>query len=132
VDNPTAFLLQPNGQIIVGGLEDGNGEKPTNPDEIPEMLSLARYNSDGSLDTTFGTDGVSLLNVGRHAFRPAAIALLSNGDYLAVGSGQGSVVEITSTGELNSAPTAATVASAPRQHKATWRVRSSSSRMGTI
>jgi hypothetical protein len=31
---------------------DGNGEKPTNPDVIPEMVAIARYNTNGSLDNT--------------------------------------------------------------------------------
>ena len=46
----------------MAGLEAGNGEKSTDPDDIPEMVAIARYNGNGSLDTTFGSDGVALLN----------------------------------------------------------------------
>jgi uncharacterized delta-60 repeat protein len=101
-DVPTAFLLQPNGQIVMGGLEDGNGERPTNPDDIPEMLSIARYNSNGSLDTTFGTGGVSLLNIAATVPGPSQIALLANGDYLALGATFGAIttVEISAAGAL--------------------------------
>jgi uncharacterized delta-60 repeat protein len=43
--------VQPDGKIVVAGYT-GDGANPSNLD-----LSLARYNSDGSLDTGFGTDG---------------------------------------------------------------------------
>lgn len=110
-DVPSALLLQPNGQIVMGGLEDGNGERPTNPDDIPQMLSIVRYNSNGSLDTTFGTGGVSLLNIAATVPGPSQIALLANGDYLALGATFGSITtaEIGSTGALKASLSGAAI-----------------------
>src|SRR5208282_4961518 len=73
---PTALLLQPNGQIVMGGLANGGGKH----------LALVRYNSDGSLDTTFGTGGISLVKP--KVLGPDPLALLSNGDYLGVGQNE--------------------------------------------
>lgn len=96
LDAPDAFLLQPNGQILMGGFKDGGRH-------TPGSLSLARFNSNGALDPTFGTTGIALVTPAP-ILGPQALALLSNGDYLAVGqSGDahvGTVVELTSTGEL--------------------------------
>jgi uncharacterized delta-60 repeat protein len=96
LDAPDAFLLQPNGQILMGGFKDGGRH-------TSGSLSLVRFNSNGALDPTFGTDGVALITPAQIA-GPQALALLSNGDYLAVGRGgdgqAGAVVELTSTGEL--------------------------------
>ena len=51
-DFPSVFLLQPNGQILMGGFHDG-GKK------TPGALSLVRLNSNGALDPTFGTAGIA-------------------------------------------------------------------------
>jgi uncharacterized delta-60 repeat protein len=109
-DTPSAFLLQPNGQILMGGFKDGG--KTT-----PGSLSLARFNSNGALDPNFGTAGIALVTPAP-LLGPQALALLSNGDYLAVGENSdgkaGTVVELSSTGELLSTVTAGTLtASSP-------------------
>jgi uncharacterized delta-60 repeat protein len=107
-DAPSALLLQPNGQIVMGGFEDGGGK------HIPGMMSMVRYNSNGSLDTTFGTGGISL--VAAALLGPETLALLSNGDYLAVGENPngtaGVVAEFSSTGALLSTVTPGTVVAA--------------------
>jgi uncharacterized delta-60 repeat protein len=110
LDAPDAFLLQPNGQILVGGFKDGGRH-------TPGSLSLVRFNSNGALDPNFGTAGIALVTPAP-ILGPQALALLSNGDYLAVGeSGDaqvGTVVELSSTGELLSTVTAGPVtASSP-------------------
>ncbi|MEW6027281.1 MAG: delta-60 repeat domain-containing protein, partial [Planctomycetota bacterium] len=46
LDYANAVVLQPDGKIIAAGSSDTNNN-----------LALIRYNSDGSLDTTFGTGG---------------------------------------------------------------------------
>jgi uncharacterized delta-60 repeat protein len=95
-DAPSALLLQPNRQIVMGGFEvaGANG--------VPGMLSLARYNANGSLDTTFGKGGISLVTA--KFLGPETLALLSNGDYLAVGEdadfNTGLVAEFNSKGVL--------------------------------
>jgi uncharacterized delta-60 repeat protein len=95
-DAPSALLLQPNGQIVMGGFEVAGTQG------VSGMTSLVRYNANGSLDTTFGKGGISLASV---AFvGPETLALLSNGDYLAVGEdtdfNTGLVAEFNSKGVL--------------------------------
>jgi len=103
-DAPSALLLQPNGQIVMGGFEVARGN-------IPGMMSLVRYNSDGNLDTTFGKGGISLAGV--TFLGPETLALLSNGDYLGVGQNAngntGIVAEFSSKGALLSKVTSAKV-----------------------
>ncbi len=108
LDAPSAFLLQPNGQILMGGFKDGGRH-------TPGSLSLVRFNSNGALDPNFGTAGVALITPAQIA-GPQALALLSNGDYLAVGGEDpdGRVLELSSTGVLLSTVTAGTLtASSP-------------------
>jgi uncharacterized delta-60 repeat protein len=105
----TAVLAQPNGQILVGGFV---GSCCRNS---PPATVLVRYNSNGGLDTTFGTGGIVM--VPNAVTDPAALALLSNGDYLAVSPG--AVVEFSSTGALQPAVTLGTVEAAIRSGSGT-------------
>jgi len=109
--NPGAFLLQPNGQIVMTGLEGGNGEKPTNPDSIPNMVVVVRYNTNGSLDTTFGSGGVALLNDASTLPGANQLALLTNGDYLIVSTAFGGPVtaQLSSSGVLQTSVTGGTI-----------------------
>ena len=105
----SAVIVQPNGQIVVGGASaSGIRHQPVN-------TVLVRYNSNGSLDTTFGTGGI--VQEPTAVGEPLALAQLSNGDYLAVTGNQlspeeGVVVEFSSTGVLQSTVTPATVVAA--------------------
>jgi uncharacterized delta-60 repeat protein len=47
-DEIWSAALQANGQIVVAGFNDGS----------PQFMEIGRYNSDGSLDTTFGSGGL--------------------------------------------------------------------------
>jgi uncharacterized delta-60 repeat protein len=106
-DAPSALLLQPNGQIVMGGFEVAEGN-------LPGMMSLVRYNANGTLDTTFGKGGISLASV--TFLGPETLALLSNGDYLAVGQNEsgntGIVAEFSSKGVLLSKVTSSKVVAA--------------------
>jgi uncharacterized delta-60 repeat protein len=108
VDVPTAMLLQPNGKIVMAGFEVAQ------EGVAPGKMSMVRYNSNGSLDATFGTGGISLVT--DTITGPEALALLSNGDYLAVGqngSGKtGVIVELNSKGVLQPRVTAGTLTAA--------------------
>jgi uncharacterized delta-60 repeat protein len=107
-DVPTTMLLQPNGKIVMAGFEVAQ------EGVAPGKMSMVRYNSSGSLDTTFGTGGISLVT--DTITGPEALALLSNGSYLAVGqngSGKtGVVVELNSKGVLQPKVTAGTLTAA--------------------
>jgi uncharacterized delta-60 repeat protein len=107
VDVPTAMLLQPNGKIVMAGFEVAQ------EGVAPGKMSMVRYNSNGSLDATFGTGGISLVT--DTISGPDALALLSNGNYLAVGqhgSTTGVVVELNSKGVLLSKVTTGTLTAA--------------------
>ena len=106
-DAPSALLLQPNGQIVMGGFEVAEGN-------FPGMMSLVRYNANGNLDATFGKGGIALASV--TLLGPETLALLSNGDYLGVGQDAngdtGLVAEFSSKGVLLSKVTSAKVVAA--------------------
>ncbi len=50
---PYGLELQPDGKLIVGGV---------NYSGVPTSFTLARYNNDGSLDTSFGQSGIATLD----------------------------------------------------------------------
>lgn len=57
-DYALGAVLQPDGRIVVAGASDVNGDYD---------MAIARFNADGSLDTTFGTNGSVLVDSdGRH------------------------------------------------------------------
>src|SRR6185369_17255445 len=51
VDNLSGVKVQSDGKIVVGGVSQL-------PEEDRSTLTLARYNADGTLDTTFGDNGI--------------------------------------------------------------------------
>jgi uncharacterized delta-60 repeat protein len=87
-----AVIIQPNGQIVIGGGIPGNNDFP-----IP---AVARYNTNGSLDTTFGTNGITSIAI-IEGVPITAIALQSDGKIVAVG--ENFVARYLSTGVLDSA-----------------------------
>lgn len=89
----TAVLVQPNGGILVGAQLDPTGRRQ------PVQTALARFSSQGSLDTTFGNQGLSITN----ATGCTALALLSNNNILVVNA-QG-IAQLTSSGSLMSTVT---------------------------
>jgi len=99
-ENVGPFLVQPNGQIVFAGTEVGSSKNS------PAQTILVRYNANGTLDTTFGSGGI-VLTATAAVPGPNALALLSNGDYLVLGSN--AQVEFSSTGALLSSTTTASV-----------------------
>jgi uncharacterized delta-60 repeat protein len=77
-DHAHGIAIQPNGKIVVAGQSQSNG---TGRD-----FALARYNSDGALDTTFSTDGKQTTDFGTLYDAASAVALQSNGKIVAAGS----------------------------------------------
>jgi uncharacterized delta-60 repeat protein len=85
------IILQPDGKIIIAGTPD---------DPYYGTPIIVRYNSDGTLDTTFGTDGKLIADIETHG-----IALLPNGKLILggeVGIGFG-LARYTSNGTLDPA-----------------------------
>jgi uncharacterized delta-60 repeat protein len=105
----SVVMVQPNGQIIEGGSVIGINS------HTPGGTVLGRYNSDGSLDTTFGANGFAVATTAVGS--PTGLALLANGSYLALGN-FARVVEFSSTGVLQSTVTADTVVATSRPGQA--------------
>jgi len=77
---PFAQKVQPNDKIIVVGYAGFNND--SNSD-----LLLVRYNSDGSIDQTFGTGGIVLANYPAAQYHQTyAVALQSDGKIIVFGS----------------------------------------------
>jgi uncharacterized delta-60 repeat protein len=77
-DVPTAVALQSDGKIVVAGYSFSG----TSYD-----FALARYNPNGSLDTSFSGDGRQTTNFGAGDDRATGVALQPDGKIVAVGRG---------------------------------------------
>jgi uncharacterized delta-60 repeat protein len=102
-----SLALQSNGQIVAVGVAS-----PSNPGST--AWALARYNSDGTLDSTFGTGGLVTLDTSIsydfHNHGAGSVALQSNGELVVLGGASDAnlnstfaVVTLTATGSLDTA-----------------------------
>ncbi len=73
-----AAVLQPDGKIVVGGADDPFGYYNSNS-------FLARFLADGSLDPSFGTDGIVISDLDPSDDRLLDLALLPDGRILSTG-----------------------------------------------
>ncbi|MBI3468874.1 MAG: hypothetical protein HY000_38205, partial [Planctomycetes bacterium] len=89
VDGAFDMALQSNGQLVAAGTSSGD-------------VALARYNTDGSLDTSFDGDGLVLTNVPGTGFGDA-VAIQSDGRIVAAGAASADfvVVRYLATGALD-------------------------------
>lgn len=71
------LAVQPDGKILAGG---------TTYNGIRQCFALARYNTDGSLDSGFGTNGKVVTPVGSHDATARALVLQGNGKIVLGGS----------------------------------------------
>ena len=102
VSNPAnAVVLQPDGKILAAGLASECAK-------CSHDTALARYNTNGALDTTFGTGGK--VRVTLNAGPPDALGVLTNCHILTL-SGT-SIFEFDSSGVLQSTVTGGTIAAA--------------------
>ena len=95
-------LVQPNGDILIGSQLEPTGRRQ------PFQTVLARFNSSGDLDNSFGNQGVAIATALGGC---TALALLSNGEILVVNAQ--AVAQFSASGNLYSTVTeGSTVASA--------------------
>ena len=73
-DQARAVLVQPDGKIVAAGFWDGGSAH----------FAVARYNSNGSLDTSFSTNGLATVDFGAEDFARAA-ALQADGKIVLAG-----------------------------------------------
>ena len=75
-DGASGIAVQSDGKIVIAGYSN-NG---TNDD-----IALARYNTDGSLDSTFDTDGLLTTSIGSKDARARDMAIQSDGKIVVAG-----------------------------------------------
>lgn len=81
-DQGWGVVVQPDGKLVLGG----NVEKP-DPDNYLVYFALARFNADGTLDTSFGTGGVVATDYGVPAGAfGRRLVLAADGRIILVGS----------------------------------------------
>ena len=78
LDEATSIAIQADGKIVVGGFSYNSGATIS-------QFALARYNSNGSLDTSFDTDGIVLTSVGGTRSKAYSIAIQADGKILLAG-----------------------------------------------
>lgn len=76
-DTGTAIAIQPDGKLVVAGASAW--------DSRDARFAIARYDTDGSLDTTFGADGRVSTDLGRHGEQAWGVAVQSDGKIVAAG-----------------------------------------------
>src|SRR5262249_50446768 len=75
-DGATTLALQGDGKIVAGGWTIVNGST---------SFALARYNANGTLDTTFGTGGKVITSIGNSFAQPNAMAIKPDGRIVIAG-----------------------------------------------
>ena len=76
IDDGRAIALQTDGKILVTGYAENNTQD----------IVVVRYNSDGSLDTTFSGDGIQTTDIGFHDDIGNAIKVQADGKIVVAGS----------------------------------------------
>jgi uncharacterized delta-60 repeat protein len=71
--------MQADGKIVAAG------------DGTSSVFALARYNTDGSLDTTFSGDGITTTDFSPYYDVAYAVAIQGDGKIVAAGAANGSV-----------------------------------------
>jgi uncharacterized delta-60 repeat protein len=72
-----SIKIQGNGKIVAAGHSGSGGGR--------DVFALARYNVDGSLDTSFGIDGIVTTAIGSSSDYAYSVAIQSNGKIVAAG-----------------------------------------------
>jgi uncharacterized delta-60 repeat protein len=82
-DHGEAVVVQADGKLVAGGWSFTLG---TDADPFNEGFALARYNADGSPDTSFGAGGKVITDFGAREERATALAVQPDGKILLAGS----------------------------------------------
>jgi uncharacterized delta-60 repeat protein len=74
-----AVVVQPDGKLVVAGTAYGSGS-------VHDQFGLARYNADGSLDSSFGISGTIVTPVSPGGSEARGLAIQADGKILAAGT----------------------------------------------
>lgn len=98
----TSLALQSDGKILAAGTVDGGSGSYGE-------FAVARFNTNGTLDTTFGTNGLATADLTTESDGANGVVVQSNGDIVLAGTTKGgnydsevALVRFTSTGALDS------------------------------
>jgi uncharacterized delta-60 repeat protein len=94
-DYAKSILALPDGRIVVAGASEQATSSTSN-------FTAARYNADGSLDSTFGAAGKVLVDLRGTVDSPGAAALLPGGR-LAVGGASGETTSVVTPSDISAA-----------------------------
>lgn len=83
-DNCNSLEIQSDGKIVVAG-ESHNG--------VDYDFAVARYNTDGSLDSTFNSDGIAITDIESRDDRYASVKIQNDGKIVVAGTSGDSVGE---------------------------------------
>lgn len=98
-DYANSVAIQADGKIVVAGHREGVGFKD---------IAVARYNSNGSLVTTFDADGMATFDLGSSASQGSSVAIQSDGKIIIAGEcmrthNNIALVRLNSNGSLDAA-----------------------------
>ncbi|WP_229245224.1 T9SS type A sorting domain-containing protein [Dyadobacter aurulentus] len=79
-EKANAIIVRPNGKIVLAGYSDDAANFDIN-------FAIAQYNADGSIDTGFGNNGVSVISVGQLGLWQSVRAIAEQGDGKIVAAG---------------------------------------------
>jgi uncharacterized delta-60 repeat protein len=108
-DQASGVVVQKDGKIVVVGTATGESP-PYVPGGLPiiiqtSQIALARYNTNGSLDSAFGTNGLVVTGMPNSLENSAAgVALTADGKILIAGTAKGrfTLARFTTAGKLDS------------------------------
>jgi uncharacterized delta-60 repeat protein len=81
-DGFNSVLLQSDGKIVAAGYTDNAG--------FSYLMAVARYNTDGSLDSTFNGDGIQTTAIGSSDDQATSIAIQTDGNIVVAGYSESS------------------------------------------
>jgi len=85
ISGGNATAIQSDGKIVVAGYHEGTNCNPNNNYSSDNDILLVRYNTNGSLDATFGNDGIVSTDLGGNN-AANAIAIQSDGKIVVAGT----------------------------------------------
>ena len=85
--NAYAIAIQPDGKLVTAGLSYSYNNDYT---VLTSVFALARYNTNGSLDTTFGNGGIVTTAIGTTDDTAQAVVIQPDGKIVAAGNSDAS------------------------------------------